>query len=237
MMNKYPNHAILKGILITALALLISLNGFAFVQLNGSGGSYCDPVADPGCDGNNSNSDAALASAASSGGIEPLIVEGAAAYINAYSAYLAFLNRVETHGPDNLDYEKTGVILDEALKNIIAAKSAYYRLIIAAEAAQYNPAVLEKLAAFDYDGYFKKHRLMKDIFGEVKAYLKGGDVTGTYLLTFSTVKEVEDMLVSIKSAVESGGKPELLELWKVNGMLSETFLFGEYVARVFFEMA
>ncbi len=179
---------------------------------------------------------AAFAEPVVPGLIDRSIVQGAAAYLNAYSAYLSFLNRIELSGQNSLDYAEAEKILADALQNIKTAKDAYYQLVVAAEATPYNPLVLAQLAAFDYDGYMKVQGLENNIFKKVRGYLQSGDITGAYILTYSRVKEIESMLTGIKSMLVLKTTPVLQDLWKVDELFAGTLMFGQYTARVFSEI-
>jgi hypothetical protein len=234
-MIKRKNRAIPKIIAGMVLSLAIAVNVFPFIQLNGSGIGYCDSRGVSGCGGISGESSTPLTGENT---IDDLITGGAAAYLNAYSAYLSYLNRVELSGRDGLDYAAAAKLLDTVLENIKSAEDTYYRLIARAEATPYNPPVLDRLADFDYDAYAAKNDPDRYIFKEVRAYLKNGDITGTYRFTHGRVKEIEGLLVSVKSAsaTASNVMPTLRELWKINDTMSRTLLFGQYIAQIFHQV-
>lgn len=170
------NLSILKGILGIVFTLAISMNIFAVIQLNGSGHGYCDDPSKPECSPTPGGF-AAITEPMVPGLIDRSIEQGAAAYLNAYSAYLSFLNRIEMSGENSLDCTEAEKILVDALQNIKAAKDAYYQLVAVAETTPYNPSVLVQLAAFDYDGYMKAQDLDSYIFKKVRGYLQPGNIT------------------------------------------------------------
>lgn len=233
-MNINKRQSILKGILGIVFTLAISMNIFAYIQLNGSGHVYCDDPSKPEC--SPTPGGFAIAEPMVPGLIDRSIEQGAAAYLNAYSAYLSFLNRVELSGENSLDYTESVKILEDSLQNIKSAKAAYYQLVAAAETTPYNRVVLAQLAAFDYDGYMKAQGLDSYIFKKVRAYLQPGNITGAYILTYTRVKEIESMLTSIKATLVLKITPALQDLWKVNELFAGTLLFGQYTARVFSEI-
>ncbi len=222
-MKIVKNQSMLKCIMGIALSLAISMNIFAVIQLNGSGHGYCDYPTKPDCSGTPDGM-AAFAEPVVPGLIDRSIVQGAAAYLNAYSAYLSFLNRIELSGQNSLDYAEAERLLADALRNIKTAKDAYYQLVAAAEATPYNPVVLAQLAAFDYDGYMKSQGLESSIFKKVRGYLQPGYITGAYILTYSRVKEIESMLTAIKSTLSLKSIPVLHDIWKVNELFAGTLL-------------
>lgn len=234
-MNIKKRQSILKGILGIVFTLAISMNIFAYIQLNGSDEGFCDNPSKPGCSPTPGGF-AAITEPMVPGLIDRSIEQGAAAYLNAYSAYLSFLNRVEMSGEKSLDYAEAEKILVDSLQNIKTAKDVYYQLVVAAEATPYNPLALAQLAVFDYDGYMKAQGLDSYIFKKVRGYLQPGNITGAYILTYTRVKEIESMLTAIKSLLVVKTMPELQDLWKVNELFAGTLLFGQYTARVFTEI-
>lgn len=229
-MNIPANKTISKSVIGIVLSLILAANVFPFIQLNGSGTGYCDSQPASGCEDNGGETAAPLTPGDTIAG---LITGGAAAYLNAYSAYLSFLNRVELSGRDGLDYGESMKLLDTALENIKSAADTYYRLIVRAEATPYNPLVLDRLANFDYKEYARKNHPDWYIFKEVQTYLKNGDITGTYLFTYTGVKEIRRLLVTAKSTLALNTMPPLRELWKINETMSKTMVFGQYVAQIF----
>jgi len=228
-MIKRVNRLIPKGVIGIVLSLLISVNVFPYILVNGSGTGYCDGQTGSGC--------GETASILNTGNnIDGLITGGAAAYLTAYANYISFLNRVELSGLNSIDPNEAEKRLSIVIESIKTAKDTYYRLIARAESTPYNPQVLDQLAAFDYNGYLKNHGLDGCIFNEVEEYLKNGDITGTYILIYSRVKEIEQMLISAKAAAALKTTPDLNNLWKLNEMFSKTLIFGQYVARIFHEI-
>lgn len=229
-MNMITYPRLLKGLLIVVLLLAFSANGFAVVLLNGSGVGYCDGNPPPPDCGENTG---ISIEAAVTGTIEDQVVDGAAAYLLVYSEYLKFLNRVELSGQNGMDYGEAGKILDAVLGYAKKAKATYYGLVIKAESTPYNPAVLARLAEFDYDGFQGTHNLDRKIFKEAAGYLKNGDITGTYILTYSALKEIEVMLIPARVSITLKKLPDIENLWTINERLSGTLIFGQTIARVF----
>lgn len=214
------------------LSLLISANGFSYMLLNGSGDGYCDNQA-VGCTDNTGETSTMLAE---DNNINEFIAEGATVYLKAHSSYLSFLSRVELSDRDGLDYIESEKLLTDAIESIRIAKETYYRLVIKAVSTDYNSMVLDKLARFDFNGYLISHDLDGCVFKEVEDYLQSGDITGTYILTFYRVTEIENLLKKAKDLVVLKKRPELENLWKINERLSKTLIFGQYVARIFQEI-
>lgn len=229
-MNIITNQRLLKGLLIVVFSMVVTANGFAVVLLNGSGTGYCDGNPPPPDCGDLT---AISMEASVTGTIEDMVVDGAASYLLAYSEYLTFLNHVELSERNGMDFEEAGKILDAALGNVKKAKTTYYGLVLRAESTPYNPAVLAQLAAFDYDKFKEANHLNRDIFNEVEGYLKNGDITGTYILTYSTVKEIEYMLVAARFSIALKRMPVLDDLLVINEKLSRTLIFGQFTAQVF----
>ncbi len=231
------NNLFLK-IMVGALMCLVlaPANALGYVVYNGSGTGYCDPISDPGCD-NNVNSSNSLSGPASASMIESFIEEGGGYFLNAFSNILTLSNRVEMSNLNAVDYKELQKIAETGLANLQNAKSTYHLLILTAHSTPYNPAVISKLKAFDYNGFMRKNSLNGVILKELEDYLGMGDITGIYKRFYSKLIFMEGLLLSIKHRVDLNQLPGISEIWQLNETASNNLQFGQYAARVFAELA
>jgi len=155
-----------------------------------------------------------------------LIADGAGYYLSSDSAFLSLLQKVES--------QSTGIdsLYMVALKNISLAESVYYDLVIAVENMEYNKVVLEKLRAFDYEGFQLKKGLNPAVFATVVKYLVNGNVKEVYAKFYNDTAEIHNLLENLK-LVPGMETNELEKLWRINQKYFETLLFGQYVTEVF----
>jgi hypothetical protein len=220
-MIKSKKQFILKifiGIIISTMLYTI---GFSCIYHNGSGRGFDDP--DDPADGVKSDSK-----------ISELIEVCAGYFLNGNSDFLSFLNRVELQNLSGIDYNEWQQILDTAIDNIKNAKESFLKLIQKAEITPYNKDVVSKLISFGYDEFMEKNCLNNEIFKKVEYYLSAGDIIGNYKLAYNSICTIEEMLNSIKNELLLNKIPELYNLWKLNEIFSETLIYGQYVARVFY---
>jgi len=164
------------------------------------------------------------------------ITEGAGYFLNSYSDMLLFLNKVEMSELNGIDYKELRTIIYKSIENMEKAKDAYYSLKQLAEGTPYNQSVINLLLTFDYDGFQNERGLNSDIFKDVEEFLGKGDVRGLFCQLLSDTDEILFKLYSIKVMVDADVFPELSKLWRVNHAYSETMLFGQFAAEVFYEV-
>jgi hypothetical protein len=199
---------------------------FSCILQNGSGKGYGD--------GDDYSSGDKIKSSSSI--ITNYIIVGAGYYLDAHSYFITFLNRVELSELRGINYNEWNQLVNSALSNIKNAKDTFSLLIEVAESTPYNQTVISKLMTFDYDYYLNEHKLNSVIFNYVENYLKQGDIRGVHKRIYSDVIEIENLLTSIKGELSLFKMPELSNLWKINEKFSETLIFGQYVARIFYAL-
>ena len=165
-----------------------------------------------------------------------LIVEGAGYFLKSNANYQLFLEKVELSGSGLIDREGLLALLDEAVSNMEAANNTYYQMIQAANALQYDSAVLEKLKNFAYDRYRLVNRLNTPVFAQVTLLLKAGDVRGCYSYFYKKTFDILARLNALKATVEAGLFPDIPTCWRLNQVYQETGLFGQYTAEVFYNL-
>lgn len=164
------------------------------------------------------------------------IANGAGAFLKSQADFIELLNRVEVSDANGIDFKELETLLDQSILHLETARDYYINLIQKAEATNYNTTILEKLAGFDYTGFRQARRLNGEIFQKVEALLSVGDTRGVYDALLTETNQVLDQLATIKADINLQVFPNLSTLWRTNQAYSETVLFGQYVAEVFFEI-
>jgi hypothetical protein len=206
------------------LFLMTSVFIFPVIWANYSDISY---------DGDGSSEDGKRSSAPT---IKILVIQGAGYFLKSHADFQLFLNKIELaelHGADFIELQD---ILNAAVNSMESAKSNYFALKNLAAVTPYNQAVIEKLRAFDYDGFLKEKGLNAAVFSRVKGFLIKGDVTGAYESVFLDTVELMDRLENIKKDIDKNKIPDISRLWELNQKYSDTMFFGQYIAAIFFEI-
>jgi len=154
---------VLTGIFIF---LLINMNAFSIIYINGAGEGY-----EGGGDGDKTSG--------YNHSIETYVIEGAGYFLNGHSSIQVLLNRLELQDVKGVDYTELHRLINNALENITHAAQTYEQLIETAEATPYNLDFIEKLKDFDYKTYLKENGLNEVVFKNVETYLSAGDITGS----------------------------------------------------------
>ena len=212
--NKHP---ILTVSLFFIILMLPNNNLLPRISFNGSGSGYDDP---------NTGSDLTKNTAS----IDSLITESASYYLQGNADIQTLLNRVELQDVKGIDYLEMQRLVNSALANITNARITYEKLVSKAEATPYNPVVIEKLKAFDYDSFMLENRLNETIFKKAAGYLGNGDITGAFRHVLAVVRYMEFLLTAVKTEMDFN---RLEIYWQLNELCAETTLFGSFIARVF----
>ena len=96
------------------------------------------------------------------------LVESAGSFLKSHSNYQDFLNRVEMSEISSVDYNEFRETLYDAIENLERAKTAYANFKAEADKATYNRAMIDKLAAFNYDAFRENYGLNAPVFEKVK---------------------------------------------------------------------
>jgi hypothetical protein len=195
----------------------------AYILCNGAGGGYGEGTGGESavCGGNL---------------IENYIIQGAGHYLDAYSTVLYFFNRAELANDSGSDFFTWQWILYKAITQMNQAKAFYDTLIGEAEATPYNEFVLLKLKNFNYSQFRVDNGLTIEIFQEVEAYLRPGNITGVFKRIRANFQDIIYRLETIRGEVNQGKMPALASLWDLNESCSSTLLLGQYVSRVFYNI-
>jgi hypothetical protein len=166
--------------------------------------------------------------------VEMLIIEGAAYFLQSQADFLAFLNRVEMSALKGINYDELEELLVRAMANMEAARDAYVRLNKTAGNTPYNMAAIDRLKAFDYDGFQRECALNPDIFIKVRHLLASGDVQGVFKKLSIKTGCILNNMRQLKQDVDVRRFPHLKKTWRLNQLFLETKLFGQYAAQVFY---
>ncbi len=166
--------------------------------------------------------------------LDNYVIDGAGYFLEAYSNTLLLMKKIEWSNKEGLKTDELKLLVSHALKNMEAAREAYGNLARAADNTSYNPAIIEKLKNFDYDAFQKANGLNPTIFALVKAYLGNGEIRKLYYDFSSAVEEITGLLKQVKDQFEIGNFTPVKEIWKLNGLFSESLLFGQYVSQVLY---
>lgn len=169
-------------------------------------------------------------------GLRELIVEGAGYFLDSSSNFLLFLNKVEVAELVNLDYNEVQMNLNSAIEKMKYARDTYTHLKQIADITPYNPTVIEELSNFDYADFQKNNGLIEPIFDQVRAYLEKGNIREIYEEALSNTEKILNIASIIKEKIDDDEFPEISDLWELNESCSKSLLFGQYAARVFFEI-
>lgn len=161
---------------------------------------------------------------------------GAASFLDANSIVLSFSEAFEMAGRKGVDFDGWLTALNSAIDKISSARYYYDVLIKKADEASYNWNVAYKLWTFDYYDFVIREKLNREIFEEVYYYLYTADITGIYRHSYKKFCEIEELLVTLKKAIELKSMPPVKTIWRLNELCASTLTSGQYVARVFYEI-
>ncbi len=217
---------LLKILTLLAAVIVLNLNVFPRVDMNGAGGGY-------GNGSNGNTGDIQQVGVNIDKTIEMYIVEGSGYYLGALANINNLLQLYEGQDLNEIDFYRFNRLLDQALNNIDKAITTYDTLIRKVETTPYNKEVLEKLAGFHYYNFMTEKRLNKEIFQQVEGYLKPGCITESFKHNHENLLNIRGLLESIKNVAIVNNLPGIETVWKLNESCLYTSYFGSYVARVF----
>lgn len=168
--------------------------------------------------------------------LDNYVIDGAGYFLEAYSNTLMLMKKIEWSGKESLNTDEVKLLVENALENIESAREAYVNLTRAADNTPYNPVIIDKLKNFDYDAFQKDNGLNPGVFSSVKAYLANGDIRKLYYDFSSTVEEISGLLKQVNEQINVGNFAPVKEIWKLNGLFSESLLFGQYVSQVLYKI-
>jgi hypothetical protein len=164
------------------------------------------------------------------------VMEAAGYFLKSQSDMLLFLNKIELEEINGIEYNELRPIINSAVWNMQNAMATYLALTQIADSTPYNQAVITDLINFDYFSFRESKELNSVITDQVKNYLSGGDIRGLYQELFSDSQTILDMLTMVKTIVDADGVPGTTDLWVINHSYSQTLLFGQYAAEIFYDI-
>jgi hypothetical protein len=168
--------------------------------------------------------------------IRVLVMEAAGSYLVSQSDMLLVLNRIEMSEINGIDYTELQQIVNNAITHMESSRSKYLQLVNAAEITPYEDTVADALKTFSYSSFLKTNRLNEEIFEEVIAFLRTGDIRGIYREILARTDSILEKLQLIKNAVGSKVFPNIADLWEANRLFMNTLYFGQYASQIFFNV-
>lgn len=209
------------GIIIFFMVLFIG-DLFPWATYNGSGSGYEE--------GDQSGTSVIKAIAP---GIEGLVITGAGYFLHSKADFLLCLNKIELSPLQGLNYTEVQELLKSAIHNMEKAGEEYGRLVEIAYVTPYRQEVIEKLKAFDYDGFLEEKGLNAVIFKDMQSYLSAGNLRGLHSRALLDTVQILALLYRLKPVMDSGQIPVLEDLWRLNQAYAEAHLLGQYTSEVF----
>ena len=169
-------------------------------------------------------------------GIRQYVIEAAGYFLKSQSDFLLFLNKIEMEEINGIDYAELQQVISNAVVHLENAKAKYNDLTQLADNTPYDQPTITELVNFNYSSFQGSKGLNSVIFNEVETYLRCGDIRGLYYQILADTQSILDQLTVIKSDVDAEVIPENSVLWQVNQSYSETLLFGQYAAEIFYDV-
>lgn len=169
-------------------------------------------------------------------GIRAYVIEAAGDFLNSHSDFLLFLNKVEMEEINGVDYAELQQVINSAVVHMENARAKYNDLTLLANNTPYDQSAITALVNFNYTSFRTSKGLNSVIFNKVETYLNVGDVRGLYLQMLTDTQSLLDQLTVIKSTVDTQAIPGNPGLWQLNQSYSETLLFGQYGAEIFYDV-
>jgi hypothetical protein len=170
------------------------------------------------------------------GQINTNVMEAAGYFLKSQSDMFLFLTKIERSDLEGTDFSELQSIIENAVIDMRNANTKYRELTVLANRTSYNQEVLNRLTAFNYAAFKNSKGLNSVIYDDVKVYLQIGDVRGIYHKLWLDTQQILHQLNVIKSAVDAGMLPDMQDVWQTNRAYSNTFLFGQYIAEIFYEI-
>lgn len=217
--GKYLNLKVFVGIL--TLIIFVSISYPMVI------GNWSDCVVQPGCDGTERVSGTGI-------NLSVYVVQSAGHFLNSYSLWNTFLNRVEMSELNGLDYRELRENLYRAIEEMEKANALYLDISAVAGKTAYVQPVVDCLIAFDYKTFQKEMNLNAVIFSQVQEFLANGNIRGVYNTMLLNTSIILEQLYEVKEYVDTDTFPKIQGLWQINQEYAEFGLFGQYISQVFY---
>lgn len=170
-------------------------------------------------------------------GIRSYVIEAAGNFLSSQSDFLLFLNKIEIEEINGIDFAELQQIINNAVVHMKSAKAKYNDLTKLADSTPHDQPTITTLMNYYYTSFKGSKGLNSVIFNKVETYLICGDVRGLYHQLLADTQSILEQLTVIKSIVDAEVIPENSNLWQVNQTYSETLIFGQYAAEIFYNVA
>ena len=214
-MTKKNISAMTRVLAVLLVLVLFSVNAHARIILNGLSGAFTE---------------------SESPEIEEQVIQAAGYFLKSQSDLLLFMNKIELSDLTGVDYTELQSLIDSASANMKDANTIYINLANTVENIEYNQDVITMLINFNYSSSRDTLGLNPSVFQQVETYLGSGDIRGIYHKMVTDTGNIIDLLTTIKTAVDAREFPLMEDLWKVDEYVAEILLFGQYIARVLYNV-
>lgn len=204
--------------LIMGLILLLTMNCFPWIWINGVGVTV---------NGSGIKDRA---------GANEYTFKGGTYFLEAYANVIAYLKVVENEATEKLDTTEVQLYLDNALENINLARETFSQLKDEMLAASYNIKVLNILKNMDYNAFRVSISADKETFNQVSFYLKRADIPGLIGKMVFDMDAIMRTLKQLKKKTSMGIIAALPLSWELNRQFSKSMMFGQYAAQVFIKI-
>ncbi len=191
------------------------VNTFPYFIANGSGSGFQSP----------GNTD-----------IHTGIMEAAGFFLESHANFLLLLQKIEVAELYGTDYIELQQLIDNAVFHMENAWAKYSALSLSAHRTPYNPVIISQLMNFNYLSFRASTGLESVIAEDVGSYLTRGDIRGVYLRLMVDSQQILGRLIAIKSSLLVETFPAIPDLWQINQDFYRVLFFGQYTARIFFEI-
>lgn len=224
-----------KALIVRPILCIILITSMSVNVLPDFCGNWGECTVEPGCEGGDGTSTGVYVPE-SSGMLKMYIVDGAGFILSTYSGIGSLLREVEMSEMCGPDYFKMRETLYSMIEDMERARDTYYIINLIIQSTPYKQSVIERLKAFDYDGFRETSGLSPIVFGRVKNFLERGDTRGIFTSIYKDTGILLEQLYAMKETFEVDKLPHITQVWKLNQTFTETVLFGQYFSQVMYQI-
>ncbi|MGD2087373.1 MAG: hypothetical protein PVH61_14410 [Candidatus Aminicenantes bacterium] len=170
-------------------------------------------------------------------GIRTYVIEAAGFFLKSQADFSLFLNKIEMEEINGVDFAELQQVISNAVVYMEQARKKYNDLTQLADSTPYDQSTINTLVNFNYASFQGSKELNSVIFNEVETYFNSGDVRGLYHRLLVETQTILDQLILIKYDVDAEVLPGNSDLWGVNQSYCKNLLFGQYAAKIFYDVA
>lgn len=165
--------------------------------------------------------------------VAPLSMEAATLFLQSNADTYLLLGEVEKYYNSYFDFSTALTYSVSAAQKIQQAETLYLNILRIIKKGGVQPAVIAKLADFDYVGFADANDLNKEIMLEVAFYLINGDVAGLVGKNIDNLQNIRRLYFKINQGLRQFTRPQIKCFWALLNQYSKATLFGNYAALVF----